>query len=204
MTKTLKVKRFGDGVGKPKKIEPGISWTRRMMDEELPDLPEFESATAESTEVSDKSDQGEDVNEDPDDVVASEEPCDLEEEYSVGTFVVAMYEEEWFIGQVERERDGLVLVKYMKHSGGHIKNSFMWPGKSDMLKTNVDDIVCKVDPPIPISSRAHGLNLKDMKIFDKKLVKWFNFFILLYLYLNLYLLSISLYISKEKFQLILY
>ena len=49
----LKVKRFGDGVGKPKqtcgkKIEPGISWTRRMIDKELPDLPEFEPAAAEN------------------------------------------------------------------------------------------------------------------------------------------------------------
>ena len=72
----------------------------------------------------------------------------------------------------EEEKDGLVLVKYMKHSGGRVKNSFIWPSKSDMLQTNVYDIVCKVDPPIPISNRAHGVNLKDMKIIvNKKLLK---------------------------------
>ena len=75
----------------------------------------------------------------------------------------------------EEEKDGLVLVKYMKHSGGRVKNSFIWPSMSDMLQTNVYDIVCNVDPPTPISNRAHGVNLKDMKIVNKKLLKWLTF-----------------------------
>ena len=78
MTETcwkLYKKRFGDDVRKPKKtgkkIEPGISWTRGMIDEELPDLSEFKPAAAENTEVSDKSDEGEDLDEEPDVVMAS-------------------------------------------------------------------------------------------------------------------------------------
>ena len=41
-----------------------------MIDEEFPDLSEFKPAAAGNTEVSDKFDEGEDLDEEPDDVVA--------------------------------------------------------------------------------------------------------------------------------------
>ena len=51
------------------------------------------------------------------------------EEFKVGDFVAAIYEEEWFVAQVEgeepdEEEDGLILLKYMKQTGGRMKNSF--------------------------------------------------------------------------------
>ena len=73
-------------------------------------------------------------------------------EFKVGDFGAVIYEEEWFVAQVEgeepdEEEDGLILLKYMKQTGGRMKNSFIWPDKDDIFKTKESDILCKVSPP---------------------------------------------------------
>ena len=109
------------------------------------------------------------------------------DEYPVGAFVAAIYEDEWYIAQVEgeepdEETDGFILLKYMRPTSQQIENSFVWPEKADILKTNIEDILSKVDPPIPkMTSRAYGLCEKDFCIVKNKMVKWFFFIFFFYL-----------------------
>ena len=84
--------------------------------------------------------------------------------YQVGSFVVAIYENHWYIAQVEgedpdEETEGFTLLHYMDLKGF---NQFSWGEKKDILKTNDKDIICAVSPPIPVSSRAMGLKREDL------------------------------------------
>ena len=107
--------------------------------------------------------------------------------YPVGSWVVAVYESEWYIAQVEGEEPeeevlGFTLLKYMDRKG---HNQFCWGQRADRLKTNNKDILLKVDPPIPVSSRYLGLP-KDIvsKVYYHLRVKW-SFICCFYLYLPL-------------------
>jgi hypothetical protein len=78
--------------------------------------------------------------------------------------VVAVYKNDWFIGQVEgedpdTEEEGYTLVKYMEKKG---HNRFLW-GAQDMLKCRNNDILLLVDPPIPVSNRHMGLPAATLK-----------------------------------------
>jgi len=66
----------------------------------------------------------------------------------VRDFVTAVYESEWFIGQVSAVTEEPDLctthpytINYMEHIG---TNQFRWPKKPDTLLTNKDDILTKV------------------------------------------------------------
>jgi hypothetical protein len=79
--------------------------------------------------------------------------------FDVGSFVVAVYDKMWYLAQVEGEEpeeecEGLTLLKYMERRGN---NQFIWGQVSDKLKTLNSDILLKVEPPIPVSSRLWGL-----------------------------------------------
>ena len=85
-------------------------------------------------------------------------------DYQVGSYVVAIYENHWYIAQVEgedpdEETEGFTLLHYMDLKGF---NKFTWGEKKDILKTNNKDIICAVSPPIPVSSRAMGLKQEDL------------------------------------------
>ena len=177
---TLSVRRFGDGQRKKTrgtKIAPGKSWSRE-------ELSESETELSESENIDDiEGSAGGEIDEsgcDNDDLPDPHPQSDVEE-YPVGAFVAAIYEDDWYIAQVEgedsdEETDGFVLLKYMKPTSQKNENSFVWPERADLLKTNIDDIIAKVDPPIPrLSSRAFGLCDKDFDIVKNKLVKWFLF-----------------------------
>ena len=84
-------------------------------------------------------------------------------DYQVGSHVVAKYDNDWYIAQVEgedpdEEEDGFTLLMYMERKGN---NQFIW-GKKDLFRTDNKDIICAVDPPVPVSSRAYGLNKEDL------------------------------------------
>lgn len=95
-------------------------------------------------------------------------------EYVVGTFVVAMYEGSWYIGQVEgedpdEELDGFVLIKYMERKG---ENRFVLSEK-DLLKTLNSDILLKIDPPIPVNNRGFfGLPQDTLKRVELLVKEW--------------------------------
>ena len=99
----------------------------------------------------------------------SEAVCGLPDEdnndpdYQVGSHVAAKYGNDWYISQVEgedpdEEEDGFTLLLYMERKGN---NQFIW-GKKDLFKTDNKDIICVVNPPVPVSSRAYGLTKEDL------------------------------------------
>jgi hypothetical protein len=95
--------------------------------------------------------------------------------FTVGTFVVAVYNKQWYLAQVEEEPpenecEGFTLLKYMERRG---HNQFVWGKVNDILKTINRDILLKVDPPIPISLRFWGLPKETVKKVEKLfVVRW--------------------------------
>ena len=81
--------------------------------------------------------------------------------FEIGNYATAVYNEKWYICEVleEDENETHLLLSYMEHKGS---NQFAWPKKMDTLKTHKDDILCKVQPPIPTTSRFLGLNKNDL------------------------------------------
>jgi hypothetical protein len=89
--------------------------------------------------------------------------------FPVGSFVVAVYDKAWYVAQVEgeepeEETEGFTLLKYMERKG---VNQFVWGKVSDRLKTLHTDILLKVEPPIPVSSRLWGLPKDVVKEVEK-------------------------------------
>lgn len=82
------------------------------------------------------------------------------ETFKVGDFVVAVYDDDWYICQVEGdeiEQDGYTLLRYMTRVG---TNQHFWDPKPDILRTLNSDILIKTAPPVPISSRYMGFPKK--------------------------------------------
>ena len=96
-------------------------------------------------------------------------------QYAVGSYVVATYDDEWYIALVEGEEPeeetaGFTMLKYMERKG---RNQFVWGTAKDTLKTNNKDIVRQVDPPVPVSSRLWGLDKDEVKDVENRMrVKW--------------------------------
>jgi hypothetical protein len=113
--------------------------------------------------------------------------------YPCGSWVVAVYKAGWYVAQVEgeelEEEEGYTQLNYMEMCGF---NQFRWAKKKDVLKTKKSDILLKIDPPIPVSSRHMGLpkNLVS-KVYHLFRVQW------LFICWNLYLRYFSLF-SFEK------
>jgi hypothetical protein len=91
--------------------------------------------------------------------------------HPVGSYVAAVYDKEWYVAQVEgeepkKEKNGYSLQKHMERKGN---NQFVWGSWKDTLKTVNTDILRRVDPQIPVSSRLWGLP-KDIE--KRMRVKW--------------------------------
>lgn len=87
-------------------------------------------------------------------------------ELKTGDFVAAIYEGKWFLASVFG--DSPVVCGEAGHSYYHLsfaqikgQNKFIWPEKRDDNLTLEDDILCVVNPPIPVSSRHIGLTEAD-------------------------------------------
>jgi len=99
-------------------------------------------------------------------------PKKTDDDYStliVGTYVAAVYDNAWYICQVEGEEEedetpGFTLLRYMNFMG---HNQYFWDEKPDILKTNHLDILCKTSFPVPVSSRYMGLKKEDVVKVDK-------------------------------------
>jgi len=73
-------------------------------------------------------------------------------DFSPGSFIVAPYGEQWYLGQildknkeVEADKsDHYVYVNYMDRVG---VNTFKWPVKRDLLDTLKSDVFFSCDPP---------------------------------------------------------
>ena len=51
-------------------------------------------------------------------------------------------------------------VKYMEYAVEG-KNSFRWPNRDDIIWYTLDNILCKTNPPKPMSHRNIGLEIED-------------------------------------------
>lgn len=74
----------------------------------------------------------------------------------------------------DEEIDGLTLLRYMDRKG---PNQFFWDKKPDILKTNNNDIIQPIDPPVPVSSRYSGVPKKvaaDLDRHLRPLIMWFD------------------------------
>ena len=71
------------------------------------------------------------------------------------------WEGKWYPGMVKEVGD-LITVKSMEVPTFG-KNCFKWPKSVDVLPYEPCDIICKISPPKPISSRFFGLSEDDFK-----------------------------------------
>jgi hypothetical protein len=185
--------------GKKLKVAPGKSYCDRedgdMEDGDMED-GDMEDRYMEGSDLEDSNKENSDVesSEEADEVLdlmdnveedseVSEDEEELDKEhaggqastkeilYPVGSYCVAVYDGQWYVAQVEAEEpenecDGFTLLRYMERRG---HNQFVW-GAVDTLKTINSDILLKVDPPIPVSSRFWGLPKIVVKEADKLLM----------------------------------
>jgi len=91
------------------------------------------------------------------------EPPQSQDDFPVGSFVVAVYDRQWYVCQVEGQEEdeedpAYVLLRYMKRMGN---NQFIWTEKPDVLPTLKEDILLKGQAaPIPVSARFLGYPTK--------------------------------------------
>ena len=71
-----------------------------------------------------------------------EEQVQVLEKLHVDSYVVCVYQEEWYIGQVV-EKTNHEYVKYMERMAA---NTFKCPNKDDKLMTCKEDILFKCEP----------------------------------------------------------
>lgn len=100
---------------------------------------------------------------------AEEDPAAVDPDYPVKSFVIAVYQDQWYLGQVlckeaepeAEESDRYVLLSFMERNKD--KNSFKWPNRMDMLNMLKDDILFCCQPPTPgastSSSRVNSFEL---------------------------------------------
>ena len=82
-------------------------------------------------------------------------------DYRGGEWVAIRYEGNWYPGEILFAGDK-VKVQCMQRVGQGSANNFIW-GKEDVHTYPVEDIICTIKPPIPISRRAFGLLKEDIK-----------------------------------------
>jgi hypothetical protein len=115
----------------------------------------------------------EEEEEEMDDIMATKPSAPL---YAVGSYVAAVFDQDWYVAQVEAEEPenecpGFTLLKYMEIKG---HNQFVRGSGKDSLKTINSDVLRVIDPPIPVSSRLWGVPKDVVKEIEKlKRVKWF-------------------------------
>ncbi len=79
-------------------------------------------------------------------------------------YVKVLYVEQVEGEEPEEETEGFTLLKYMERKG---MNQFVWGRESERLKTLHTDILLKVEPPIPVSSRLWRLPKDVVKEVEK-------------------------------------
>jgi hypothetical protein len=112
----------------------------------------------------------------------TEELPDLEiPRRNLGSYVVAVYEEEWFLAEISKDQaqvaKGYTRLKYMVKKG---TNSFAWGAKDDIHVALDVDIILEPVIPEPVNSRGNlGLKKKDFdKVLSLMVVVHFPFLII--------------------------
>jgi hypothetical protein len=123
---------------------------------------EEENGDSSSTEEEEE-EEDDDENEETQEEESEEEEGDVEmnmENYEVGDFVTAVYEEQWLLAQVDIDQQNAgqthVNLAYMERIG---KNQFKWPKQDDRLLTLKEDILFKCSHPIMVGSSIRAYNV---------------------------------------------
>lgn len=95
----------------------------------------------------------------------------IPQQYEVGSFVAAMYEGNWYVGQIMSvdESDKEIEISFMEQK----KNFFQWPRTEDKIWVNSSDIVCQISPlkPCGKSKRMYKMDIEDKNNDEKLLTK---------------------------------
>lgn len=122
----------------------------------------FNEALAESSSSeSDKEAEEEEVDSDKEaeSDKEEEESASIKEQFSIGQYVVAVYQGGWYVGQViDKANEDRALpdkqylyVSYMERVAS---NLFKWPSKLDKLNTLIEDVMFACQPPLPSTSTS--------------------------------------------------
>ena len=92
-------------------------------------------------------------------------------------YVAACCDRKWYITEVlgtsndDTQGATYYCLKFTENKG---ENKFSWPTKSDEVPVLLEDILCVVSPPVPVSSRYTGLVEEDYKKVRKTLLQLSN------------------------------
>ena len=78
----------------------------------------------------------------------------------ISCWVVVKFSSSLYPGEIVTIEEEEIEVKCMKRVG--IENQFVWPEIEDISWFETDSVVCLIEPPIPISSRAFGVSQSDL------------------------------------------
>ena len=166
--------------GRGKKIPAGKSYTDDQEEEEEEDLSEDDGGSGGDESVGPPSSSEDEAEEEPEIEQPEEVDSDLESlpeiHHKTGQFVVAVYEEEWFLAEVALEQEdvakGYTRLKYMAIKGA---NSFAWGLRPDIHVACNDDILLPIVSE-PVNSRGHlGVNKKDLAKVHSLMVEFYLF-----------------------------
>ena len=167
-----------------KKVPPGQSYCDEEEEDDAMEDEVMEDEVREDRDMSGQESDSSDVSirpirmrqrgslEDSDPDEPQPRRTEPDQNFVVGSFVIAMYEGTWYLGQVEGqdpedEMDGYTCVKYMEKKG---VNKFLFNHK-DVLPTLNTDILLTVDHPVPVSNRGFWGLSDEMLCTVGKLVK---------------------------------
>lgn len=94
-------------------------------------------------------------------------------------YVAACYDKDWYIAQVIGTTDigdppNVSTYYHLRFTENKGLNKFSWPKKPDEVPVLLDDILCIIDPPIPVSSRHIGLEKDAHKMVIKLYYNYLN------------------------------
>ncbi|KAJ8044972.1 hypothetical protein HOLleu_07881 [Holothuria leucospilota] len=92
--------------------------------------------------------------------------------YSPDGWVAAVYDDNWFIGQVIEDDAEDVHINFMTAGSGKVKqNTFKWPLIKDEIWVPYEQVLCRIDAPMPLSKRLFGItNEQAASITEKHLL----------------------------------
>ena len=80
--------------------------------------------------------------------------------YSVGRYVAAVYDLDWYVGLIEEEQTtDEYVISYMHPKNPRI--NLNWPLRPDRCLTPVANILCEIEVPMFSSITSRGYNLKE-------------------------------------------
>lgn len=137
---------------------------------------EESSSDEDGFEINSSEEEAEEVVDSPDELVPVPVPHkrrrraaaehDEQKEYEVGSYVAAVYQGDWYIGQVldkKKEEKALLAADYLYLSFMERvvkgKDNFKWPQKPDKLNTLREDVLFSCSAPIPSNLTSTGRSI---------------------------------------------